>query len=649
MTIKSISAITRASPMTVDGEPVPVATAVAAPYAPAGPVMFGTSESTVAIGAGPQVFSTQFGLGFSPGMRVRASAVGSPDAWMEGNVTSYEGNTLIMNCTLNGPTISTFSDWLLNVAGEPGQIGPAGAQGPAGSPGPAGGPGYYATSTVSLSIATGPQTITTQTGLAYTAGARTRVSSSASPANWMEGKVTSYSGSSLSIDVDLIGGTGTFSSWNINLAGERGQQGTQGIQGPLGPEGPTGPTGATGPQGPNGPAGPTGATGPQGPPGDPGGPPGPEGPPGPQGIQGPAGVVIATAPLALDTGTSTLSIDLSAYAPLASPTFTGDPKAPTPAPADNDTSIATTAFVKAQGYIGSAALAPYAPLVSPALTGNPTAPTPTAGDNDTSIATTAFVAAAVATAGGGISQVGQCRLVYESATLIRLSPFNGNKLIVNGAPVVIPDAGITLAPTGLTASTKYYIYAYVTGGTLTLEASITAYATQAGTGIKIKSGDPTRTLVGMVFVNASTQFVDNLTNRLVRSWFNEKPFYSRSQFTSGVALSGVNVWYEFDSANRQYFLPWADELWVFALTATIYGSGAGGFCSHGVSLDDVAPATLVGWSFEVQNYIETGAVVQLVTDLTEALHYATYKGLNASSGYSFNLNYANISGHPVRA
>ncbi len=32
-------------------------------------------------------------------------------------------------------------------------------------------------------------------------------------------------------------------------------------------------------------------------------------------------------------------------APLASPTFTGDPKAPTPSPGDNDTSIATTAFV----------------------------------------------------------------------------------------------------------------------------------------------------------------------------------------------------------------------------------------------------------------------------------------------------------------
>lgn len=37
------------------------------------------------------------------------------------------------------------------------------------------------------------------------------------------------------------------------------------------------------------------------------------------------------------------------FAPLASPTLTGDPKAPTPALGDNDTSIATTAFVQATG------------------------------------------------------------------------------------------------------------------------------------------------------------------------------------------------------------------------------------------------------------------------------------------------------------
>lgn len=91
--------------------------------------------------------------------------------------------------------------------------------------------------------------------------------------------------------------------------------------------------------------------------------------------------------------------DLSGYAPLASPTFTGDPKAPTPATADNDTSIATTAFVKAQAYATTTyvdtADALKAPLASPALTGTPTAPTATAGTNTTQLATTAFVGTAI--------------------------------------------------------------------------------------------------------------------------------------------------------------------------------------------------------------------------------------------------------------
>lgn len=41
-----------------------------------------------------------------------------------------------------------------------------------------------------------------------------------------------------------------------------------------------------------------------------------------------------------------LTASLTAYAPLAAPVFTGDARAPTPAYGDNDTSIATTAFVQ---------------------------------------------------------------------------------------------------------------------------------------------------------------------------------------------------------------------------------------------------------------------------------------------------------------
>lgn len=79
-----------------------------------------------------------------------------------------------------------------------------------------------------------------------------------------------------------------------------------------------------------------------------------------------------------------LASTLALLAPLASPAFTGSPTAPTPTAGDNDTSVATTAFVQGE-------LASKAPLASPALTGTPTAPTPSAADRSTKLVTTEFV------------------------------------------------------------------------------------------------------------------------------------------------------------------------------------------------------------------------------------------------------------------
>lgn len=94
------------------------------------------------------------------------------------------------------------------------------------------------------------------------------------------------------------------------------------------------------------------------------------------------------APTPSDTADNTTSIATTTFvqAQKTSPVFTGNPTAPTPVTTDNDTSIATTAFVQAQ-------------KASPVFTGNPTAPTPVTTDNDTSIATTAFVKNAIAAAG----------------------------------------------------------------------------------------------------------------------------------------------------------------------------------------------------------------------------------------------------------
>jgi len=76
-----------------------------------------------------------------------------------------------------------------------------------------------------------------------------------------------------------------------------------------------------------------------------------------------------------------ISAAASTYAPLASPSLTGVPTAPTAAAATSTTQIATTAFVDTS----------FAKLASPAFTGTPTAPTAASGSNDTTVATTGFV------------------------------------------------------------------------------------------------------------------------------------------------------------------------------------------------------------------------------------------------------------------
>jgi hypothetical protein len=105
-------------------------------------------------------------------------------------------------------------------------------------------------------------------------------------------------------------------------------------------------------------------------------------------VAGRAGDVILTHVDITDWATA-----LNGYAPINSPSFTGTPSGPTPAPASNSTQLATTAFV-ATGY---------APINSPSFTGVPVAVTAMAGTNSTQLATTAFVANALGASVAGVS------------------------------------------------------------------------------------------------------------------------------------------------------------------------------------------------------------------------------------------------------
>lgn len=81
--------------------------------------------------------------------------------------------------------------------------------------------GFAATSTTSLTVATGSKSLTVQPGKAYSAGQAIVVADTSAPAtNWMFGQIVSYDSSTgaLVVLVNTINGGGTISAWTVSLS-----------------------------------------------------------------------------------------------------------------------------------------------------------------------------------------------------------------------------------------------------------------------------------------------------------------------------------------------------------------------------------------------------------------------------------------------
>jgi hypothetical protein len=155
--------------------------------------------------------------------------------------------------------------------GEQGIQGPQGIQGQKGDKGDQGDAGldgdhYHTTSTTSLQVnSTADRTlILDDLNVDYTPAQSVVIAHDAT--HWIKGDVISYNPATgeLVVDHKSHQGTGTFTSWTINLDGAVGIQGPEGPTGPEGPEGPEGPQGIQGEQGIEGPQGPQGEQGIQG-------------------------------------------------------------------------------------------------------------------------------------------------------------------------------------------------------------------------------------------------------------------------------------------------------------------------------------------------------------------------------------------------
>lgn len=227
---------------------------------------------------------------------------------------------------------------------------------------------------------------------------------------------------------------------------------------------------------------------------------------------------------------------------------------------------------------------------------------------------------------------GQCKLTYTSSNVITLAPFNGNKLTINSYTETIPSAGVTLNSTGvtMTASTDYFVYAYMSSGTMTMEVSTTGHTSASTTGVEIKSGDASRTLVGMVR-QISTSWVDTDNQRFVRTWFNDSnligavvgiPTFSSTSTT----MTEVSTQFRFE------FLQWAgaplNGSYHVSYASSTAGSGYIGTIVDGATIrQQFARADTAS--------IFYGAPVNIdVTQNAEGYHYVTlaaayFAGANA--------------------
>ncbi|NNU70379.1 hypothetical protein G9X67_34555 [Rhizobium sp. WYCCWR 11152] len=223
---------------------------------------------------------------------------------------------------------------------------------------------------------------------------------------------------------------------------------------------------------------------------------------------------------------------------------------------------------------------------------------------------------------------GQCRLSLSGANLL-LSRFSGQLLTINGVHYSIPSAGITLAPTALTPSTLYYIYAFMSGATMTLEASATAPAVDATTGISIKTADATRTLVGMARPVTGPAWSDTVKQRFVRSWYNDPGVSLFSNFTANRATTSTS-YVELNSEIRSEFLNWSGEVVQANAAGSVISGAANGQNRTSLAFDGTT--TEPGGSQATLTNSDTVpfSAQAMKSGLSEGYHYVTLIGLVSS-------------------
>lgn len=229
----------------------------------------------------------------------------------------------------------------------------------------------------------------------------------------------------------------------------------------------------------------------------------------------------------------------------------------------------------------------------------------------------------------------QERFQLTTGTACTLIPTNGGLVWINGLNYQIPGAGVNFSSGSLSANTLYYAYIRIAGGVMTGDFSTTGYALSSA-GIPQKIGDATRTLIGMVYTNGSSQFVNQDGNLQVLSWSMRKLVRSRTQFSADRSTSSA-AFAEINTEIRNSFLVWANQAVDFRTNGSFGVGAANRTAATQVSFDGGAgeQETCVCFGAEVGGGggLTTSMPISGVkTGLSEGLHFATLLGAISGGG-----------------
>lgn len=241
-------------------------------------------------------------------------------------------------------------------------------------------------------------------------------------------------------------------------------------------------------------------------------------------------------------------------------------------------------------------------------------------------------------------RIGSGLLRVISTTLIRFNPYQGNRVMVKKGSTwnarVIPSAGISAANTSvfvngvsgqnLASDTEYLVTLFDNSGVLTIDFRTTiTHLPDVDTGVEIATGQPTRTVIGVLRTTGTVFGVDTTSTKITRSWYND----------SGVALQGPLIIGATTTSTTPVSIPggvtavlWGNEAGIAHVSGRMSNSGAGNISLAQVGIDGAVANSGLS-AFTSVNGGNQGAIsgIEAFSTLSEGRHFFELFG-NVTAG-----------------